>query len=185
MPGVAADKSPGTVRAGQLQMAGYRELYESLVRDFSRPVFDYIWHMIDDRATAEDLTQDVFVRALVGIGGLVDPARARSWVFAIATNIVRDHWRRRRLVRFVPLERLRGRASGDHRGLSDTTIMVQSALARLAREDREVMVLVGYCGCRAVDAAEVLGITPPAVQKRWQRAQLRFLELVAGEGGTR
>jgi len=167
------------------QAVGRRELYEDLVRDFSRPVFDYIWRMVDDRATAEDLTQDVFVKALVGLGGLADTARARSWVFAIAANVVRDHWRRRRLVRWVSLEKLRGHRGADHRGLSDTTVVVQSALAKLAPEDREVIVLIGSCGCRAAEAAEVLGVTTAAVQKRWQRAQRRLLELVGGEGGAR
>ncbi len=178
MPRTTA-RPPASPSAASAIEADDRRLYEELVRDYSRPVFDYLWHMTGDRALAEDLAQDVFESALVHIGGLLYPDRARSWLFAIAANRLRDHWRRKRLIRWLPIESVHA-APNDQRGLSADTIDVQTALDQLKAEDRAVLVLCGIGGFTVAEAAESLGITKEALAKRWQRASRRFNEAMEG-----
>lgn len=174
MPHLQADAPSAEITALD---AENRRLYADLVRDYSRPVFDYMWRMVDDRALAEDLSQDVFVTALTHIGELRYPDRARSWLFAIAANRLRHHFRRARLIHWLPIEAAH-KTNADHRGLSATTIAVQGALRQLTAEDREILVLCGYCGFKAAEAAESLGISTDALAKRWQRARRRFSEIM-------
>lgn len=72
-----------------LAMAAFFDVY------FPR-VYGYVRRLVGDEHLAEDLTQDVFLHVQRAIEGY-DPARElRPWVFTIATNKVRDHWRSRR-----------------------------------------------------------------------------------------
>lgn len=56
-----------------------------------------IYYRTRSRMDAEDLTQDVFLRAFKHIGRLASPEVFRSWLYSIAVNRVRDHHRRQRL----------------------------------------------------------------------------------------
>lgn len=165
---------PGTRPGAQ----HHRDAYELLVRDLSAPVLDYICRMVGDRQTAEDLTQDVFAAAFVHLHQLRDAASSRSWIFAIAANHVRNYWRRRRIVQWLPLDAARDVPGDDQPGAAG--LDVWRALMKLGREDREILVLVGACGFKAHEAAEVLGISLPAAQKRWQRASTRFAAVAGG-----
>ena len=76
-------------REGDLTAFG--EIYEAY---FSR-VFRYIFTRIGNRAEAEDLAGDVFLKALQAIGSYKPTAPFSAWLFRIAPNLVVDHLRRR------------------------------------------------------------------------------------------
>jgi RNA polymerase sigma-70 factor (ECF subfamily) len=153
--------------------------YEELVRDCSVPVYHYVLGMVGDRATAEDLTQEVFLRALERLHQLRDPERARGWLFTIAANTVRHHRRRQRILKWLPLPSADG---SSHRGSTPQPNQHHDEIARgiedvlgvLGPADRQVLLLIGYLGFTAGEAAEVLGVSTAAAHKRWQRACRRF-----------
>jgi RNA polymerase sigma-70 factor (ECF subfamily) len=64
--------------------AHHAEIYRYLVRVTSRP------------AVAEDLSQETFLRAYRAYRGLTPDANIRAWLFTIATNLTRNHWRAER-----------------------------------------------------------------------------------------
>jgi len=75
-------------------LAGSQEAFRELVWRFERPVFGLIVRMVGDREAAEDLAQEVFVKAYRALGSY-DPARKlSSWLFKIAHNATIDHLRR-------------------------------------------------------------------------------------------
>lgn len=57
-----------------------------------------------DRETAADLTQETFLRAYRSLATVRAAAAFRPWFFRIATNLARDHLRRQRRIRWIPLE---------------------------------------------------------------------------------
>lgn len=72
--------------------------WAALQDDWFRRIYFYVKRYVDDHQTAEDLTQDVFLGALRGIGGF-DPAYTlEQFLFGIAKNRVIDHYRRRKQV---------------------------------------------------------------------------------------
>lgn len=71
--------------------AGAREL----VRRFERPVFSFVVRLVGDRALAEDLAQETFVRAFTHLDSYRTELKFSSWLFRIAHNAAIDHLRRR------------------------------------------------------------------------------------------
>lgn len=152
--------------------------FAALVADAGEAIARYLYGMTGDRATAEDLAQDVFTAAWQHVGELRDPSAARSWLFAIAANTARRHLRRAHRFGWLPLEALplaAPRLVVDGRDdLPDDAVALERALGRLGADDRAVLLLVGVHDLTIGEAAAALGITPAAAKKRWQRACARF-----------
>ncbi len=67
------------------------------MRRYERPVFSLLYRMVRDRALAEDLAQETFIKVLNGIKSYKPEFRFSSWIFKIANNAAIDHIRRRSL----------------------------------------------------------------------------------------
>ena len=84
-------------------LAGSQDAFRQLVERFQRPVFGLVARMVQDPGIAEDLSQEVFVKAFRRLDSY-DPGRKfSSWLFKIAHNTTIDHLRRGG-VETVPLE---------------------------------------------------------------------------------
>src|SRR5438093_5926960 len=79
--------------AKQGQEAAFREL----VRRYERPIFSLLYRMVRDRALAEDLAQETFIKVLNAIGSYNPQFKFSSWIFKIANNAAIDHLRKREL----------------------------------------------------------------------------------------
>jgi RNA polymerase sigma-70 factor, ECF subfamily len=75
-------------------LAGSQEAFRELVARFERPVFGLIVRMVGDPETAEDLTQEVFVKAYRALASYDPSRKLASWLFKIAHNATIDHLRR-------------------------------------------------------------------------------------------
>ena len=65
------------------------------MRRYERPVFSLVYRIVRDRALAEDLTQETFIKVLNGIASYRPEFKFSSWIFKIANNVSIDHLRRR------------------------------------------------------------------------------------------
>jgi RNA polymerase sigma-70 factor (ECF subfamily) len=77
--------------------AGVEGAYRELLKRYERPVFSLVFRVVRDRNTAEDLSQEAFVRAFQAIGTFNSSYKFSSWIFKIAHNLTIDHLRRRKL----------------------------------------------------------------------------------------
>ena len=112
----------------QILVAAARRDTEAAGRLFDKyysEVLGYIYHCTLDGTVAEDLTSNVFLAAFRHLGRYRwRQIPFRAWLFRIATNEVRMHWRRQRRVRMVSLEpdagihAAGGRPPGGGRGVS-------------------------------------------------------------------
>jgi RNA polymerase sigma-70 factor, ECF subfamily len=66
-----------------------------IVETYEVPVFNYVLRMVNDRALAEDLTQEIFLRIYQGLGGFSLRCRFTTWLFQVAKNRVLDELRAR------------------------------------------------------------------------------------------
>ena len=76
---------------------GRDSAFRELVRRYERPVFSLIFRMVRNRETAEDLSQDTFVKVLNHIDRYSPEFKFSSWLFKIANNVAIDHLRKRQL----------------------------------------------------------------------------------------
>jgi RNA polymerase sigma-70 factor (ECF subfamily) len=138
-----------------------------------------------DRALAEDLVQDTFVRALAAAERLAPGDDPRPWLFRIATNLVIDHHRAARL-------RRRGEEDPDmvDPGPSPETMAIRedmrsrirAAIARLPEEQREVFLLREYGEVPFKEIASRMGAPIGTVLARMHYAMLRIRKEVEWEG---
>ena len=80
-----------------LARAGKEAAYRELLRRYERPVFSLIYRMVRDRAAAEDLAQETFIKVLNALDSYRPEFKFSSWIFKIANNAAIDHLRRREL----------------------------------------------------------------------------------------
>ena len=76
---------------------GLEAAYRELIRRYERPVFSLVYRMVRDRALAEDLSQETFIKALNAIDSYRPEFKFSSWIFKIANNAAIDQIRRREL----------------------------------------------------------------------------------------
>ncbi len=74
---------------------GHDAALRELVRRYERPVFSLLYRMVRDRALAEDLAQETFIKVLNGIKSYRPEFKFSSWIFKIANNAAIDHLRRK------------------------------------------------------------------------------------------
>ena len=74
---------------------GNEHAFSVIVRAYEVPVFNYVLRMVGDRALAEDLTQDIFLRIYQGLAGFSLRCRFTTWLFQVAKNRVLDELRAR------------------------------------------------------------------------------------------
>ena len=76
---------------------GSRRAFEQLIDCYQGDVFRLIYYRIQSRMDAEDLTQDVFVRAYRSISRIREPLKFRGWLYRIAINRVYDYLRKKKV----------------------------------------------------------------------------------------
>lgn len=154
----------------------WQEWYEA----HAEAVYNYIRFHLPSPDAAEDVTADTFLHAFRAAHRF-DPRRgsARTWLLAIARNALRDHLRRARVRRYVPLAGFRDLAaeapSPEERVLwEDQVARLLDAVARLSPADRELIGLRYGSDLGAEAIGELLGLSPQVVRTRLWRALKRL-----------
>ena len=93
-PSIAADQLKDLVEKAR---DGDRVAFNRLVDRYQPEILRMVYYRIRPHEEAEDLTQEIFLKAYRNIGNLREAERFRSWLYRIAVNRVRDFHRRQRL----------------------------------------------------------------------------------------
>ena len=72
---------------------GDERAFSIIVRAYERPIYNYVLRLVGDRALAEDLTQEVFLRVYQGLPGFSLRSRFTTWLFQVTKNRVLDELR--------------------------------------------------------------------------------------------
>jgi RNA polymerase sigma-70 factor, ECF subfamily len=127
---------------------------------------------------ADDVTQDVFIRAWRALPSFRAESSGRTWLLSIArracADAVRGQTRRRRLT-----ARLQGhpsRTEGMH--ADDEVHGLGELIARLPPAQREAFVLTQISGCSYAETAALCGVQLGTIRSRVARARLELIELV-------
>jgi len=139
-------------------------------------------------AVADDLVAETFLAGLAGRDGY-DPAKAdpRAWLYGIATNLLRRHFRQelRGLAATAKASAALIRSGSDPADAVPGQVDAQVRIARLAsgiaaltQDDRDVLLLTAWAGLDSIEVAQALGIPVGTVRSRLHRVrrQLRAHE---------
>jgi RNA polymerase sigma-70 factor (sigma-E family) len=148
------------------------ELVETLFRQEGAALVRLARLFTDDRAAAEDLVQEAFVRLYRSAARIRDQGKAASYLRSIVLNLARDH-NRRGLMSLRHQESLTPEASSEapeDRALVDAEqARVVEALRSLPTRQRDCVVLRFYLDLSGPEIAETLGISPDSVKTHWRR----------------
>ncbi len=169
--------------------------FRTLVERYQRPVFSLVLRMVRDHGIAEDVTQEVFVKAWVALSRYDPRRRFASWLFKIASNAAIDQLRRKKLPT-TPIETSDADQSSildrieDERSESPDTLVkrrelsaaLEAAVAALRPEYRLVVLLRFREELPYRDIAEATGMPLGTVKTNLRRARREIEERLRKDG---
>ncbi len=70
-----------------------REAFQSLYQEYLGPIYRYVYGKVGNHEEAEDLTSQVFIKAVCNLDFTHNPQSTRSWLFQVVRTTIADHWR--------------------------------------------------------------------------------------------
>ena len=172
-------------RAQAYEASAFAEIYER----FYQGIFNYVFYRVTEEALAEDITAEVFVKALEAIDGYeFRGVPFSAWLYRIANNMVTDLFRRKPRNNYVPLEEAQIATEDVPHAVTErgfTQQELQKALAVLTDEQQQVVILKFVDGMSNVEVAQILGKTEGAIKSLQHRALAslgRVLEGLVSDG---
>lgn len=155
-------------------LAGDVSAFEGIVRRWQSPLVNLAYRFTRDRARAEDMAQEAFLRAYRSLGGWRREAAFSTWLFSLAMNLYRSELRRAPAIT-VSLDRIaaliEARTPDDDLNDSDREQTVRRAVALLPPKYKEAMILFYFHDMDVEAAARTLGVPEGTVKARLSRAR--------------
>jgi RNA polymerase sigma-70 factor (ECF subfamily) len=171
---------------------GDSDAFRLIFERYSRPVISFIYDMVNDRALAEELTQETFVRAFRAIHTMRAETKLSTWLFGIARNVAR--------------ESLRARArANNHINLADKSVMdlsdnkpepvagllskelndlIRRSLAALDEDKRLVFTLKVLHQCSYEEIAMITGFSLAKLKTDLHRARVEMRKRISPYAGV-
>jgi RNA polymerase sigma-70 factor (ECF subfamily) len=171
------------IAAARLDPAAFAPLYER----HAPAIYRFVYRKVGDPDTADDLTAQIFIRAIERIDRYRPRPNAsfRSWLFAIARNIVTDTWRRQRPQ--ASLDPSTGTLVDHDPGPEALAIAGDEYTALCAVLDtlpdtQRAIVELRLAGLSTREIMATMGMSEPAVKSAQTRAYRRLRDIVPPEG---
>jgi RNA polymerase sigma-70 factor (ECF subfamily) len=148
---------------------------ESLFALHRQGVFRYLCRVVGRPDTAQDLTQEVFLRVTRTRVPDADPSGHRAWVFKIARNLVLNHVRDG-MRRGQPVALIDSSAPATQ----EMAVAIKQAIGALAEGDRDVFLLRESAGLSYGEIAVACDLTVEAVRARLRRAREQLRDALDG-----
>ncbi|MGA9586639.1 MAG: RNA polymerase sigma factor [Terracidiphilus sp.] len=166
---------------GSAAAAMDNEEFDAFYARSARSLWAYLVRVSRDPALADDLTQESYVRFLCADHPNDGEVAARRYLFRIATNLLRDHWRRPRSssIEEMPEEMFKAKCS---LAQSDSQAMLEPAMALMRPRDRQLLWLAYAEGYSHHEIAEVTGLASASIRLLLFRARRKMARLLRQRG---
>lgn len=169
---------------------GCHDAFTSLVVRHQDRVFQVCFRLLNCRDDAREVCQEVFISAFKALPRFRPEAKLSTWLYQIAVNRCRDHWKRsssKLALKSHSLDPASFSLSSEeaHPGevaeWSDELLKLQAGLKAISSKHREIIILSCIEGLSHGECAEVLNCSPRAVEGRLRRARKALSEFLASE----
>lgn len=173
--------------------AGQAEAFEALVERYRREMFHFLLRFVGSRAAADDVFQETFLQIHNSIDTFDPTKRLKPWLFTIGANKARDHLRRNKRQKAMPLSATVDREGdgpafidlmeaqlpmpGERVEAAERADRVREAVGQLPDHLREVLLLAYFKQLPYKQIAEALGIPLGTVKSRLHAAVGTFAQL--------
>ncbi len=175
---------PAVLRNAQ---RGDERAFSIIVRAYETPVFNYVLRLVGDRALAEDLTQEVFLRVYQGLPKFSLRCKFTTWLFQVTKNRVLDELRAserrpRHLVALDDIAPLEVLDAPIERG--ETVEALWRAIDGLSTDLKMALLLRDVAGLSYTEIADALEVTLATVKWRIYKGREDVALALAREGIT-
>ena len=166
-------------------IAGRDAALNDLMERHATPVFHFLCRMVGNEDDANDLAQETFVRVFRARASFRTSEKFSTWLYTIAANLARNHFRWRSRHPNVSLDTETGEteqtfgstlpandpAPNEQALTAERAEAVRTAVSKLPEDLREAIVLCEWEERTVAEAAAILEATPKAVESRLYRAR--------------
>jgi RNA polymerase sigma factor (sigma-70 family) len=165
-------------------LAGEQALFAQLVQRYQSYVFTLVLRFTDNREDAEEISQDVFVKAYRSLADFRGDAKFSTWLYTIVRTSCITFLRKKRLnTTSLDNERINLQVESKESGFTANAIeqkskhaMVNAAIRMLSPDDTQIITLF-YKGEQSLDEiGRVMGLDPNTVKVKLHRARNRLKE---------
>jgi RNA polymerase sigma factor (sigma-70 family) len=156
------------VKNGDVQQASL------LFERYNKRIYNFLARMTMDRALAEDLTQNVFLRIIKYRNSYREGLRFQSWIYQVARNIFSDHYQKHKnkISDFVEVEKVSEHISDSEEGhdREEQEKLLKRSMAMLSEEQRELLVLTRFQHMKYEDVAVLMETSVANIKVKVHRA---------------
>jgi RNA polymerase sigma-70 factor, ECF subfamily len=158
---------------------GDRKAFEQLCALTWRQLYQFVYHKVQNREEAEDVTQEAYSRTLRALPSGYSAGKFMAYLQRVAMNVIRDQWRKAQTRdRSRPLIQPELTEPDAAEGVADRDL-VEQVLQRLPDAYRQVLTLRIMMGLSTAQTAERMGRTEAAVRTLQYRAVQALKEEIA------
>jgi RNA polymerase sigma-70 factor (ECF subfamily) len=162
---------------------------ELMMGHYGDSILRLVYLLVKDRGMAEDITQEVFLKAYRGWDSFRKECHVKTWLYRIAVNEAKRYlrsWSFRRIFSTLQKEKPHDVPGGQSVedtivGQMNTTEIVEKMMD-MSPQYKQVLILHYYEDLSSKEMAQVLGISVEAVRTKLYRARERFKKLLEQEG---
>lgn len=174
----------------RMYLSGNHASFEVLLSRHKRKVFSYIYMLVKDRATAEDIFQDVFIKVIhtLQAGKYNEEGKFLPWVMRISHNLIIDHFRREKKMPGIKTQdedfdifkliRMPEQSVEDKIIREQNIALVRDLIKKLPKEQKEVLILRHYADLSFNDIAEQTGVSINTALGRMRYALINLRKLM-------
>ncbi|MFH1583475.1 MAG: RNA polymerase sigma factor [Candidatus Falkowbacteria bacterium] len=171
-------------------LQGGKEAFNLLIKRYLTPIFNYALDFVKDTATAEDLTQEVFVKVWRKIKKFDKKYKFKNWLYAIAKNTCLDYLKKNRAINFSELNLVddnlmfedlikeTGLSSQEKLERAHETNILNSAINKLPEKYKQTVKLHYLGGFKFREIAETLKESIETIKSRNRRALIYLRKLI-------
>ena len=162
-----------------------KQQVKQLFEQYHRPVFAYLYRLVNNQETASDLTQETFLNVMRHRQKFDTIENQRAWIYRIATNLAYSHLRRQRRFRWLPwhTQDLQQPAHDPVEKMARQQ-QIARALAALSPKYRVPLLLFTQFDFSVKEIAEMLNLTESNTKVRLHRARQMFRQAFEEEDAS-
>jgi RNA polymerase sigma-70 factor, ECF subfamily len=170
---------------------GDNEAFEMIIQRYQQPLLNYIGRMVRDHELALDFTQEVFIKSYSSLHSFKSQYKFSTWLFKIASNLVIDFWRKKKIDTFsidqqarfendkppiqIPGDEL---SIGKKFELQEIREKIESALNRIPASLRELFIWKHVNGFSYEEIAEIKELPVGTIKNRIYQAKEQIRNLL-------
>jgi RNA polymerase sigma-70 factor (ECF subfamily) len=169
----------------QLAQEGSEEAFSVLVKKYEKKVFNLAYGLTQNREAADDLAQEVFIKACFGLPQFHFKSEFGTWLYRIAVNQINDYLRKKGRMKEISLESVQEKVVSQEDDIlqrekaqvdEQRRTLVHKILQSLPPKYSLILALRDIQGCSYGEISGILKVSPGTVDSRLHRARRMLRE---------